>query len=178
MLDLRESVSIQCCLILKYPGAGEMAQKSRVLAVPAEGVKFSSQHPYNGSQLLVTPVPGDLVSSSGICGHQAHKWCTGVPIHLYTGNFIKREGGRKGMEGGREGGREEGKEEGREEGKEWREGGKGGGREEGREEGRKKRKGMKGGREGRKKKDYKCCLVKIQTKKKKKKKKPAMTSSW
>ncbi|EGW01736.1 hypothetical protein I79_015260 [Cricetulus griseus] len=34
---------------------------------------FKSQHPHVGSQLFVTSVPGDSMSSSGLCGHQAHK---------------------------------------------------------------------------------------------------------
>ena len=48
-----EYVFIECCLILKYPGAGEMAQKSRVLAALAEDLSSDpSNGPYNGSQLL------------------------------------------------------------------------------------------------------------------------------
>ena len=31
-----------------------------------------STRTYGGSQLSETPVPGDLVPSSDLCGHQAH----------------------------------------------------------------------------------------------------------
>lgn len=34
---------------------------------------FKSQYPHVGLQLSVSPVPGDSMSSSGLCGHQEHK---------------------------------------------------------------------------------------------------------
>jgi hypothetical protein len=40
----------------------------------SKGSEFDSQHPYSGSQPSVTPVPGDLMSSSGLFGYQGHKW--------------------------------------------------------------------------------------------------------
>ena len=36
------------------------------------GPRFNSQHPHDGSQLPVTPVPGDPMSSSGFCEHCMH----------------------------------------------------------------------------------------------------------
>lgn len=38
--------------------------------------RFGSQHPYGGSQPSLSPVPTDLMPSSGLHGHQAHTWCT------------------------------------------------------------------------------------------------------
>jgi hypothetical protein len=37
---------------------------------------FSSQHSHSGSQLSVTPAPGNQMPSSGFFWHQAHMWST------------------------------------------------------------------------------------------------------
>jgi hypothetical protein len=41
---------------------------------------FSSQHPYDGSQSSVTPVPGDLMPSSGLHGYQTNTWFTCIHV--------------------------------------------------------------------------------------------------
>lgn len=38
------------------------------------GPELDSQHPYSSSQTSLTPVPGDLMPSSGFHRHQAHMW--------------------------------------------------------------------------------------------------------
>jgi hypothetical protein len=45
----------------------------------SEGPWFDSQHPHGGSQQSVTAAPGHLMSSSGLCRHQAHTGC--IDIH-------------------------------------------------------------------------------------------------
>jgi hypothetical protein len=40
------------------------------------GPRFSSQYPHDGSQAFVTPVLGDLVSSSSLFRYQECIWCT------------------------------------------------------------------------------------------------------
>ena len=40
------------------------------------GPGINSQHLHGGSQASVTPVLGNLMPSSDLHGHQAHKWCT------------------------------------------------------------------------------------------------------
>lgn len=47
----------------------------------SRGLKFGSKLPHGGSYLPLTPVPGDLMSSSGLLGHQAHMWC----MRIYVG---------------------------------------------------------------------------------------------
>lgn len=49
--------------------------------------RFDSLHPHRGSQLSVTLVPGNLIPSSELCGHQAGMLYTDVharqtPIHI------------------------------------------------------------------------------------------------
>ena len=39
-------------------------------------LEFDFQHPHSSSQPSVTPVPGDPMPSSELCGCQEHKWCT------------------------------------------------------------------------------------------------------
>lgn len=39
------------------------------------GPRFNSPHPHGSSQLQVTSVPGDLMTPSGLCGHQACARC-------------------------------------------------------------------------------------------------------
>ena len=51
-------------------GNGEMAQVKST-DCSSRGPRFDSQHPYGSSQPWETPVLGDLMSSSGLCGHQA-----------------------------------------------------------------------------------------------------------
>ena len=46
--------------------ASEMTKQLRALEPT-----FDCQHPHSTSQFPVTPVPGDSISSSGLCGHQA-----------------------------------------------------------------------------------------------------------
>jgi hypothetical protein len=38
----------------------------------SRGPRFNSQHPYNGSQISVTPVPGNITPSSGFLRHCVH----------------------------------------------------------------------------------------------------------
>lgn len=42
--------------------------------------RFGSQNPYGGSQSSLSPVPTDLMPSSGLPGYQARTWCT----HMHT----------------------------------------------------------------------------------------------
>lgn len=60
-------------------GAGETAQKLRVLAVLTKGPRFSSQHPYSSSQPLITQ------GSSGLGGYKTCTRCTDV----HAGKTIK-----------------------------------------------------------------------------------------
>lgn len=60
--------------------AGEMAPRLRVPT--GRGPGSESQHPHGGSELYVTPVPGDVMSSFGFSKHQACMWCASK--HLYT----------------------------------------------------------------------------------------------
>ena len=41
-------------------------------------LEFNSQHPHGRSELLVTAVSGDLMPSSGLCGHYRHV------VHTHT----------------------------------------------------------------------------------------------
>lgn len=42
------------------------------------GPRFDFQHPHGSPQLSVTPVTGDLISSSGFLRHQARTWCIDI----------------------------------------------------------------------------------------------------
>lgn len=44
------------------------------------GSTFDGQHPHGSPQPSITPVPGDLTPSSGVLGHQAHKWYTDTHV--------------------------------------------------------------------------------------------------
>ena len=46
--------------------------------------KFCAQHPHGGPQMLVTPVPEDLIPSSGLCVHQAYTLCRDI----HSGNTL------------------------------------------------------------------------------------------
>jgi hypothetical protein len=55
------------------------------------------QHPHGSSLLSVTPVPGDLTSSSGLLEYQAYTWYTGIhanKIFIYI-KLKKKQGGRR-----------------------------------------------------------------------------------
>ena len=47
---------------------------------------LGSQHPHGGSQISVTPAPGDPIPSSDLPRHQAGMWCTDIYTgqHTYT----------------------------------------------------------------------------------------------
>jgi hypothetical protein len=40
---------------------------------------FGFNQPYDNSQLSVTSVPANMMSSSGFLGHQAHTWYIDIP---------------------------------------------------------------------------------------------------
>jgi hypothetical protein len=46
----------------------------------SKGPRFDSQHPHDGSEPSETPVPGALMLSSGLCGHQPHMH--GIQTHM------------------------------------------------------------------------------------------------
>lgn len=48
-----------------YPGSGDRAQQLRVLGVLIRGLRFSNQHPQGNWQQFITPVPGDLMATTG-----------------------------------------------------------------------------------------------------------------
>lgn len=59
-----------------------MAQQLGVLTFhPCRGLAFSFQHLYNSSQPAVPPVPGHLMTSSGLC-QVLHTYDAGS--HIYT----------------------------------------------------------------------------------------------
>jgi hypothetical protein len=54
------------------------------------GPRFDLQHPH-GSSPSIIPAQEDFMPSSGLCGHQAQKWCTDIhadktPIHINKTN--------------------------------------------------------------------------------------------
>lgn len=53
-------------------GAGRRLSSSETVLLFQDG--FSSQHPQGSSQLPAIPVPGELMSSSDLCGNQARMW--------------------------------------------------------------------------------------------------------
>lgn len=57
-------------------GAGEMAQWFCSSGEP----RFNSQHSKGRSQPSITPVPGDPVSSLGLCGHQMCMCYTNIHV--------------------------------------------------------------------------------------------------
>jgi hypothetical protein len=59
-------------IIYVVSGAEEIAQQLQSMAVEFRGPGFNFQDPHHGSQPSVTPVPGDPMSSSGLCGYQAY----------------------------------------------------------------------------------------------------------
>ena len=59
-------------LNFKLKRAREVTEQLRTLADLPEGPGFNSQHPHINSQLSMTPVPGDLMPSSGLCRHCMH----------------------------------------------------------------------------------------------------------
>ena len=50
----------------------------RWLSCSSRWPRFHSQHPHNGSQPSVTPVPGNLTPSSDLFGHQKHTLYTDI----------------------------------------------------------------------------------------------------
>lgn len=56
------------------PMTGEMAKQLRVLTALLWGPRFSSLNSYGDSEPYVTPLPEDLILSSGFCGHQECRW--------------------------------------------------------------------------------------------------------
>lgn len=54
-----------------------MVPKLNTLAAFAEGLGFGFQHPHV-SQPPITPLPGDLLPSSGLLGHSMYL------VHIYT----------------------------------------------------------------------------------------------
>lgn len=59
-----------------------MAQQLREF----QRIGFDCQHPHGGSKLSVTPVPGDLMSSSVLRGHQAHINAGKTLVHINYNN--------------------------------------------------------------------------------------------
>ena len=57
----------------------QMAQQSKTLAL-AEDQTSNSQQPHGGSQLSITPVPGDPMLPSDLLWHQACMWHTDITI--------------------------------------------------------------------------------------------------
>jgi hypothetical protein len=60
------------------------------------GPTFNSQHLHGSLQMSVTPVPGNSMLSSGLCGYQYAWWCTDIhagktPIHIKYILFLKKE---------------------------------------------------------------------------------------
>lgn len=47
---------------------------------------FNSQHPHGGWQLLLSPVQGDQMFTSGLCGQHAHGWW----IYVHTNPHIHK----------------------------------------------------------------------------------------
>jgi hypothetical protein len=62
--------------------AGEMAQRLSTLSL--QRTSIHSQHPHDGAQPLLNPVPEDLIPHSDILGHQAY--IIMVHIHKYRQN--------------------------------------------------------------------------------------------
>jgi hypothetical protein len=90
-------------------------------------------HPQRFSRPFLTPMPGDLMSFSGLQRHQMHRWCTDIhagktPLLTKWIIIFKNHSHIKKKKGGKE----EGKKGGKERRKEGRRGGgrEGGGREE------------------------------------------------
>lgn len=57
-----------------------------------QGPGLGSQHPHDSSQHCITPVPGDMKSSSGFHRHQVCMWCTQIniqarPIYSFKKNL-------------------------------------------------------------------------------------------
>ena len=50
----------------------------------SRGPGFSAQHPEVSSQWAVTPVAGDLLPSSGMCGYCVHRFSARQPKRLYA----------------------------------------------------------------------------------------------
>ena len=53
--------------------------------------RFNSQHPHGGSQPSITPAPGDLMLSSGLCGHCMHMYLSIYTVtytHTHTHTYI------------------------------------------------------------------------------------------
>lgn len=67
-------------------GAGEMVQQFKSTGFSSRAPGFNSQYPRGSSQLSVTPVSGDLMPSSRLCGYQACMW---QGKHSYLQNQIK-----------------------------------------------------------------------------------------
>ena len=67
-------------VVSRNPGSSQTAQRLRSTGCSSRGPRFNSQHPHGSSQVSVTPVPGDLIPSSGLHGHQAHTWCTYIHV--------------------------------------------------------------------------------------------------
>ena len=58
----------------KEASAGEMAQQLRALAALPEDWLLTQKL----TAICIAPVPGDLVPSSDLLGHQAHMWYTAI----------------------------------------------------------------------------------------------------
>lgn len=73
-------------------GGRDMAQLLKSTGCSSREPRFDSLHPHRGSQLSVTLVPGNLIPSSELCGHQAGMLYTDVharqtPIHIKSDKF-------------------------------------------------------------------------------------------
>lgn len=78
-LSAKQGTEINQIELKTRNGDGELGQGLRALASLSEDLGFGSQHPHGGSQLSVTPVPGDLMASSDLHGYQTHVWY--IDIH-------------------------------------------------------------------------------------------------
>lgn len=52
------------------------------------GPRFKSQHPHNGSQTTVTPIPGEPTSPSDLHGHQTHRHAFRQNTHASKNKII------------------------------------------------------------------------------------------
>ncbi|EDM07603.1 rCG53549 [Rattus norvegicus] len=68
------------CTFLKYIQCWGWRGSSgaRATGFSCRGPGFGSSHLHDKLQPTITRVPGDMMFSSGLCGDQAHTWCTGI----------------------------------------------------------------------------------------------------
>lgn len=80
-------VQLKKLRFLKVEDRAESGQQVKALvALPG----LIPKHPYGSSQESLIPLPKTLISSSGLCRHQTHMWCTDIYAGK-TPNQVKKK---------------------------------------------------------------------------------------